>query len=228
MMAFSNPRGFCFPGHAWAAMCLLAAALTLQIGCGARTGGGPLTAFNAVDDAPARLTIDAHTSAYIAVDQAEASFLVQSAAAAHTAEYNEPGRTMQQTVRVTMLWRPRAGATPMDATATNASLHWIVRVDDEVGVYAGAGYALVQGHLGRGDVSVRVTNGSLRLVAATDGFRDPVTPATVTGSFTAEYDPALYAELLSDARDMLTQQLGNADALPRGFARERAESARRP
>src|SRR5262245_61996700 len=45
-------------------------------------------------------------------------------------------------VHLDLLWLPAAGKTPMDSSATNTSIRYIVFSGGEVGVYGGAGFAL--------------------------------------------------------------------------------------
>jgi len=184
-------------------------------GCQIVTGGasGPIRLEQISSDSSVRLTPQIVESAHMAIDRSEASFIVH-------ARSDERGRgTIEHFVHVTMLWLPRAGSTPMDRTATNATVHWVIRAGDEVGVYAGAGYARLRGPLGRSDVTLQLADATIRLIASTDGFRDPLTPGHAVGEFSAPHDPARHAALLRESRAVLEQRFGHTDSIPRELTR---------
>ncbi len=95
-----------------------------------------------------------------------------------------------QLVVLDLLWPPRAGSTPISAEATNLSVRHLVVVDGEAGTYAGAGFAMPSGELGEGPVRLRIWDSTVRLAGATDGFRDVLSPARLTGTLTAVEDEA--------------------------------------
>jgi hypothetical protein len=113
-----------------------------------------------------------------------------------------------QVMHVQLLWQPKAGATPMDATATNATIRHVIVVDGEVGIYGGAGFALPNGKLGHGRIQVALRDATVRLLESTDGFKDPLTPARITGSFTAENDPQLARKVHRAISQIVTTALG--------------------
>lgn len=112
-----------------------------------------------------------------------------------------------QVVRVDLLWMPKPGATPMDASATNASIQYIIVVDGELGVYAGAGFALPEGDANGQSISVRLRDASLKLLESTDGFVDLLSPATLTGSFTATHNDQRTRQLSSALRRLVNDGL---------------------
>jgi hypothetical protein len=97
----------------------------------------------------------------------------------------EDGLDRGQLLVLDLLWPPRAGSTPISADATNTSVRHLVVVDGQAGSYAGAGFAMPSGTLGDGAVSLQVWDSTVRLVGATEGFRDVLSPARLTGSVTA-------------------------------------------
>jgi hypothetical protein len=113
-----------------------------------------------------------------------------------------------QVMHVQLLWQPKAGATPMDATATNATIRHVIVVDGEVGIYGGAGFALPNGKLGHGRIQVALRDATVRLLESTDGFQDPLTPARITGNFTAENDPQLARKVHRAISQLVTTALG--------------------
>lgn len=95
---------------------------------------------------------------------------------------------------------PDAGRTPIDRTACNVAIRTIVlacaaQTDDAagrsvVGLYTGGGFVLPSRDPGDSTYAGRVLDLSLRLAAADPGFADPLSPASMTGSFSAPLDAA--------------------------------------
>src|SRR5439155_2608094 len=48
-------------------------------------------------------------------------------------------------LHIELLWEPKAGQTPMDSSATNASIRYVLISNGEMGIYGGAGFALPEG-----------------------------------------------------------------------------------
>lgn len=90
-----------------------------------------------------------------------------------------------QILYMQMLWLPKAGATPMDSSATNLSLRHIVVSGGAMGIYGGAGYATPDGQPGGRTFGLTIRDSTLRLLEATEGFADPLTPSRITGSVDA-------------------------------------------
>ncbi|MGA0174286.1 MAG: hypothetical protein ACO3NL_11685, partial [Phycisphaerales bacterium] len=88
-----------------------------------------------------------------------------------------------------ILWGPKPGYTPVDATATNVTIRWIVFSGGEVGVYGGAGFCWPRGTLGKGDYAISIEASTLSLIASTAGFVDLASPASITGTFSATFEP---------------------------------------
>jgi hypothetical protein len=115
-----------------------------------------------------------------------------------------------QVMHLELLWRPKAGSTPMDSSATNASIRHVIMVDGELGLYGGAGFALPQGQPGKDRMRISLRDATLRLLESTDGFADPLTPARMTGSFTAIHDPQLVRKLHWALSQVVTNALGRS------------------
>jgi hypothetical protein len=115
-----------------------------------------------------------------------------------------------QVMHIELLWRPKAGSTPMDSSATNASIRHIIMAGGELGVYGGAGFALPQGQPGGDRMRISLRDATIRLLESTDGFADPLTPARMTGSFTARHDPQLVRKLHWAISQVVTNALGRS------------------
>jgi hypothetical protein len=123
-----------------------------------------------------------------------------------------------QIMHIELLWLPKAGDTPMDAAATNASIRHIVISNGEVGIYGGAGFALPSDDPYHHDsISVTVRDASLSLQEATAGFVDLLSPAQLTGTFKATRNDRRSRELYFAASQLVTNALGRTRYVSRGF-----------
>lgn len=116
-----------------------------------------------------------------------------------------------QAATLRLFWKPRAGATPIDRTATNATIQYLVFAGDEgreVGVYSGAGYAFPSGKLGKPVLNLDVWDASLRLSDRSDRFSDLLGKAALTGSIRATRDDEAVADLLQNLQVLATSGLG--------------------
>jgi hypothetical protein len=95
-----------------------------------------------------------------------------------------------QVLHLELLWVPKAGSTPMSSSATNVSVRYYVFSGGEVGVYGGAGFAMPHGELGGDAITITLRDASLKLIGSSAGFHDLLTPARLSGSFTAVRDHA--------------------------------------
>lgn len=111
-------------------------------------------------------------------------------------------------IHLELLWLPKAGATPMDPSATNVSIRYTIISHGEVGVYVGAGFAEVRGKLHRSGVAISVRDATLELGDSTPGFLDLLTPAQLGGDFTASHDDEATRDLSRAASQFVTNALG--------------------
>jgi hypothetical protein len=129
-----------------------------------------------------------------------------------------------QVLHVELLWRPRAGQTPMDAAATNASVRHIVFSGGEVGVYGGAGFVLPAGAPGDATLPLDLRDATMQLLHATPGFVDRLSPARLSGTFNATLDPERVRAMQYAVSQAVTNGLGRSvfvrastpDVLPAG------------
>lgn len=115
-----------------------------------------------------------------------------------------------EVLHVEMLWQPKPGATPMDSTATNASIRYILIIDGEVGIYEGGGFVQPKGALGDEVLTITMRDATLRLVEATPGFRDLLSPATLQGELTARHDKSSTRRLHYAVSQYVTNALGRS------------------
>lgn len=116
-----------------------------------------------------------------------------------------------------MFWKPRAGSTPIDRTATNALVRYFEfrapaedrdEPGDTVGVYAGAGFMRLHDDPTLGRVTGTLWDADLRLTDRSETFADRLGRAVLSGSFTADRDDAAVTTMLRDLNQRLEQGLG--------------------
>ncbi|MGA1393046.1 MAG: hypothetical protein ACO38W_07810 [Phycisphaerales bacterium] len=146
------------------------------------------------DRAPTMTSLDAEPVS-LGLSFIEASYVVQASETSmlfsdvSLQELLEGPPQTGSVLHAQILWGPKPGYTPVDPTATNVTLRWIVFSGGEVGVYGGAGFCWPRGTLGKGDYSISIEASTLSLIASTAGFVDLASPASITGTFSATFEP---------------------------------------
>lgn len=113
-----------------------------------------------------------------------------------------------QAVHVQMYWTPRAGRTPIDENATNATVHYIVFTGEGAGVYSGGGFLFPRNDPGERSLHAEVRNASLRLLDASGDFSDRLGLATASGGFRARRDDLAAQRTLRQIESHLRDRLG--------------------
>ena len=173
-------------------------------GCAGPERHGSLRAQSLGDD-PVALEGEYITAFYADGDSVETSFVLSDVG---LDQLLSGQFSRGHVVRVDLLWMPKPGATPMDSSATNASIRYVIVVDGELGVYVGAGFALPEGDADGRSLEVHLRDASLELLESTDGFVDLLSPATLTGSFTATHNDQRTRQLSTALRRLENDALG--------------------
>jgi hypothetical protein len=116
-----------------------------------------------------------------------------------------------QAVTIRLMWAPHAGRTPIDSTATNATIHYVIftgQANAQVGVYSGAGFVFTKTDPGGPSLEASVWQASLRLADKSQGFDDLLGQAMVKGGIAANRDDAAVSEKLRKLNVLLRQKLG--------------------
>lgn len=166
-----------------------------------------------LDAEPVSLELSFIESSYIV--QASETSMLFSDVALH--ELLDGAPTTGSVLHAQILWGPKPGYTPVDPTATNVTLRWIVFSGGEVGVYGGAGFCWPRGKLGKGDYTISIEASTLSLIASTPGFVDLASPASITGTFSATFEPERAIRLRQAVSQLVTDAIGRpywVDASP--------------
>ncbi len=184
---------------------LIMAVVVVITGCAAPPGGSVQA--RSLGDRPVVLHSRFVAAFYTHDPTAETSFFLSDVPleALRAGEVTEG-----QVLHVELLWEPKPGATPMDSSATNASIRHIVIAGGEVGVYGGAGFASPRGKPGKPRLTISLRDASLTLLEASAGFTDLLSPARLTGRFTAVLDPRKSRELHYAVSQIVTNALGRS------------------
>jgi hypothetical protein len=134
--------------------------------------------------------------------------------------------TTGMVVHFNLLWEPSAGKTPMDTSATNVTIRYIVFTDGEMGIYGGAGFAIPKGEPGDGPMSLVLRDASMTLLDSTDGFIDLLSPGRLTGTITAGLDEQRSRQMAYALNQLVTNALGYTRLVAR--ARQSVTLERRP
>ena len=151
--------------------------------------GGPLVASSA--DGSTRLETDLPTGVYGFVDENTANFYLTDLPLARLAD---PADRLADAsgvlVHVHLFLVPKAGRTPVDATASNAAVRVFVLSGGAIGMYGGGGFLLPTGDPGDETLSGKLAEASLRLLRRTSDFADRLGPSILAGSVTGRRDDA--------------------------------------
>lgn len=121
-----------------------------------------------------------------------------------------------QAAAIRLMWRPKAGSTPINGDATNATIQYIVfanrRTEEgffrEVGIYNGAGFLFLDSAPGEARLTASLWQADLLLADRSDRFRDLLGQSTLRGSFTAERNSEKVEQLLKSLNLRVSQRLG--------------------
>ncbi len=111
----------------------------------------------------------------------------------------EPGTV----VHLHVFLAPKAGKTPIDFTASNATITCAVMSGQSMGVYGGGGFVLPSSSLGDSSLDARMRQATVRLVEPRDGFSDRLGNAWLEGDFSAQRDDELAGRISAELTRLL-------------------------
>ena len=124
-----------------------------------------------------------------------------------------PATNPSQAVVIRMWWKPRAARTPIDANATNATIHYVIftgQDQQEVGIYSGAGFMFPRNTPGKATLKGGLWDGNLSLSDGTAGFNDLLKKAVIAGRFTVRRNDMGVDQTLRQLHVLLRERLGYA------------------
>jgi len=111
---------------------------------------------------------------------------------------------------IDMFLRPKAGSTPIEGTATNASFRQVIFPDSEiVGVYGGGGFVYPTSKVSSGSFSADIFDATLKLVRSTDGFADRMHIVQMTGTIEAGRDDEAVSTIAILLNTEVSKRLGS-------------------
>lgn len=182
---------------------LLFAALLL-VGCRSGGSAGSLRAVS-LGSQPVTLPGNYKVAYYAHQPQAETTFMLSDVPIDQVLAGTI---TQGQLLHIDLIWLPKPGSTPLDPSATNATIRHVVISNGQVGVYGGAGFALPDGEPGDQKLTITLRDASLQLLESTEGFVDLLGPAQLTGTFTATRDEKKTRQLHYATSQLVTNALG--------------------
>lgn len=115
-----------------------------------------------------------------------------------------------QFLHIEVLWRPKAGRTPVEPSSTNLSIRFVVVSNGEVGVYIGGGFAWIDGGKPADEaIGLEITGASVSLVDKTPGFVDLLSPAILIGELGAQKNAENARATRRAASQFVTNRLGH-------------------
>jgi hypothetical protein len=124
-----------------------------------------------------------------------------------------PAESPSQVVTLRLFWNPHAGRTPIDATATNATITYIIFTGSDgqdVGIFAGAGYVYPSDDVGESRLTASIWESTLRLSDKSGGFVDRLGPARLDGKIVALRDELAMPDTLHRIHVLVRERLGRA------------------
>lgn len=112
------------------------------------------------------------SSGYRAPDTSTAEFYLSDIPLRDLSEADSFDQLDGTIVHIHLFIRPMPGKTPIEPTASSATIQAVVLARGEVGLYGGGGFLLPSGTPGDDTLGGSIEEGSIRLLASTPGFVD--------------------------------------------------------
>lgn len=135
------------------------------------------------------------SSGYRAVDRSTADIYLSDIPLRDLSQAESFDQLTGTIIRVRMFVAPRPGKTPIESTASTATVQAAVLARGEVGVYGGGGFMLPSGSPGDSTFGGSIRGGSVRLLSSTPGFKDLLGASRFSAGLSAPNDEASAAIL---------------------------------
>ena len=168
--------------------------------------GGEIS-IKSIKDQGTSLTGAFENGSYSLVDQNTATLVL----------LDGPVETATQAVTIRMFWNPNAGRTPIDPTATNATIQYVIFTGDkQIGIYSGAGYMYPHNDPGGDKFVASMWQSSIRISDKTDAFYDRLGQAKLEGKFAAQRDDLGFDQVLHKLNARVRERLGRSRMVEAG------------
>ncbi|GJQ29897.1 MAG: hypothetical protein HBSAPP03_17810 [Phycisphaerae bacterium] len=158
-------------------------------GCGGLASAGSMKVVSRGDEA-ASLSLDLPTRVCDAPDNASLEFFLTDLPPAVWKSGADVSDMSGVIVHIHMFIFPKAGRTPIEYTASTATVRVLVLARGELGVFGGGGFFTKSGSIGDAKLGGALHEATLRLIRATPGFDDRLGPGVASGGVSATNDPA--------------------------------------
>lgn len=175
--------------------------------CGCGVSAPERLEFTSIGDTPRTFPTSEGNATY-SLDLANTSFILSDLTSEQL--QNPTGNSVElfgYVLHVELLWVPLAGKTAIDPEATNISIRLIVFSGHEVGLYGGGGFAWPKGEPGEEDYGVDIVGSNATLLAATNGFKDLLSPAQLTGRLRSTLNETQNKQMRRAASQIVTNAL---------------------
>lgn len=126
--------------------------------------------------------------AYYSADVNTADFFLSDLPADAFADGADLSRFSGSLVQVHMFLAPQAGSTPIEFSATTATVRQLIISEGQMGLYSGGGFLLPSGTAGNSTFGGKIHSASMRLTARTPGFVDKLGPAEFASGLSVPKD----------------------------------------
>lgn len=160
---------------------------TLLLGCSPSVGASSGVRLNGISTSIG-LRPRLVTKAYVHADASSASlYFTDLSDAALTPESDLAG-VSGTIVHIHLFAIPKAGKTPIDRTASTATVRTLVLAEGHIGVYGGGGFMMPSGKPGGRSFGGSISGASIRLTGSTPGFEDRIGAGEFSASVAAPLD----------------------------------------
>ncbi len=133
-----------------------------------------------------------------------------------------PRDNLKRALIVRMFWKPKAASTPLDETATNATVQYIVfqsgsgelsdpasgTAKKQVGIYSGGGFLYPENETGGAVLQANIWQATMSLADKSGDFQDTLGPSILRGRFNAKRDDEGIIDAVRRVNIAVSESLG--------------------
>lgn len=167
---------------------LTAVAACFSASCGVFGGGLTREATLASAETGFVLNMAPRYQAYMSSDINTADFFLSDLPADAFADNADLSQFSGSLIQIHMFLAPKAGSTPIEFSATSATVRQVVFANGQMGMYSGGGFLLPSGTAGDRTFGGKIHSASMRMTARTPGFADKLGPAEFSSGLSVPKD----------------------------------------